>query len=206
MRNAIVTGGSRGLGLGIARRLVNSGFRVIVVARTESEELGLAKRQAEESGESLHFVSSDLADIESIPDLVKEIAAGLRSDLRPGEQRRYEHRRRSRSHVYLSDRAGGALEYDLAHRAHQVRRPGDDGRWWGTNREHILDHRLHRLQRPLGIRRNQGIAGRLHPVTCSGGGSNGRECERGRSWFRQHRHDSRDDGRAASSKSHAAAH
>jgi 3-oxoacyl-[acyl-carrier protein] reductase len=79
MRNAIVTGGSRGLGLGIARRLANSGFRVIVVARTESEELGLAKRQAEESGKSLHFVSSDLADIESIPDLVKR----LRQDFGP---------------------------------------------------------------------------------------------------------------------------
>jgi 3-oxoacyl-[acyl-carrier protein] reductase len=79
MRNAIVTGGSRGLGLGIARRLMNSGFRVIVVARTESEELELAKRQAEESGESLHFVSSDLADIESIPDLVKR----LRQDFGP---------------------------------------------------------------------------------------------------------------------------
>jgi 3-oxoacyl-[acyl-carrier protein] reductase len=79
MRNAIVTGGSRGLGLGIARRLVNSGFRVIVVARTESEELGLAKRQAEESGGSIQFVSSDLADIESIPDLVKR----LRKDFGP---------------------------------------------------------------------------------------------------------------------------
>jgi 3-oxoacyl-[acyl-carrier protein] reductase len=79
MRNAIVTGGSRGLGLGIALRLVNSGFRVIVVARTESEELGLAKRQAEESRDSLHFVSSDLADIESIPDLVKR----LRQDFGP---------------------------------------------------------------------------------------------------------------------------
>jgi 3-oxoacyl-[acyl-carrier protein] reductase len=79
MRNAIVTGGSRGLGLGIARRLANSGFQVIVVARTESEELGLAKRQAEESGGSLHFVSSDLADIESIPDLVKR----LRKDFGP---------------------------------------------------------------------------------------------------------------------------
>ena len=79
MRNAIVTGGSRGLGLGIARRLANSGFRVIVVARTESEELGQAKGQVEESGGSLHFVSSDLADIENIPDLVKR----LRQDFGP---------------------------------------------------------------------------------------------------------------------------
>ena len=37
MRNVIVTGGSRGLGLGIAQRLADDGFRVIAVARRESE-------------------------------------------------------------------------------------------------------------------------------------------------------------------------
>lgn len=79
MRNAIVTGGSRGLGLGIARQLVSSGFRVIAIARSESEEFELAKHHAEESGGSLHFVPSDLADIDSIPDFVKR----LRRDFGP---------------------------------------------------------------------------------------------------------------------------
>ena len=39
MRNVVVTGGSRGLGLGIAQRLAADGFRVIAVARNESEAL-----------------------------------------------------------------------------------------------------------------------------------------------------------------------
>ena len=37
MRNVIVTGGSRGLGLGIACRLAESGFRAIAIARKESD-------------------------------------------------------------------------------------------------------------------------------------------------------------------------
>ncbi len=39
MRNVIVTGGSRGLGLGIARRLVCEGYRVIAVARRETSQV-----------------------------------------------------------------------------------------------------------------------------------------------------------------------
>ena len=42
MANILVTGGSRGLGLGIARRLAKSGYRVIALARRESEELSRA--------------------------------------------------------------------------------------------------------------------------------------------------------------------
>ena len=37
MRNVIVTGGSRGLGLGIAQKLAASGFSVIAVARSETD-------------------------------------------------------------------------------------------------------------------------------------------------------------------------
>jgi len=74
MRNVIVTGGSRGLGLGIARRLINSGFRAIVIARKESAELTAAKIEAEQAHPgSLHFAPFDLAQIEAIPDLVKKL-------------------------------------------------------------------------------------------------------------------------------------
>ena len=74
MRNVIVTGGSRGLGLGIARRLAESGFRAIVIARKESDEFALAKREAEEARPgSLHFVPFDLTEIDGIPELVKKI-------------------------------------------------------------------------------------------------------------------------------------
>jgi 3-oxoacyl-[acyl-carrier protein] reductase len=74
MRNVIVTGGSRGLGLGIARRLTGEGFRVIAIARKESTELSAAMEEAEAANPgSFHFQPFDLADIEAIADLVKTI-------------------------------------------------------------------------------------------------------------------------------------
>jgi 3-oxoacyl-[acyl-carrier protein] reductase len=80
MRSVIVTGGSRGLGLGIAKRLVESGFRVIAVARNESAELAEAILKTEQTHPgALHFVPFDLAEIERIADLVKE----LRKDFGP---------------------------------------------------------------------------------------------------------------------------
>ncbi len=71
MRSVIVTGGSRGLGLGIARRLADAGYSVIAIARKESGELQAAIQQAP-SG-SIHFVPFDLAEIERIADLVKQL-------------------------------------------------------------------------------------------------------------------------------------
>jgi 3-oxoacyl-[acyl-carrier protein] reductase len=74
MRNVIVTGGSRGLGLGISLKLQDDGFRVIAIARKESSELTAATAQAESSSPgSLHFMPFDLADVDGIADLVKGI-------------------------------------------------------------------------------------------------------------------------------------
>ena len=42
MRNVIVTGGSRGLGLAVCQRLAASGYRAIAVARKETPELAAA--------------------------------------------------------------------------------------------------------------------------------------------------------------------
>jgi 3-oxoacyl-[acyl-carrier protein] reductase len=69
MRNVVVTGGSRGIGLGIARRLAEADFRVLAIARKESVELTSAM---EETG-TIHFVPLDLAKIEAIADLVKTL-------------------------------------------------------------------------------------------------------------------------------------
>ena len=71
MYNIIVTGGSRGLGLGIARRLTSAGYCVIAVARKETSELTDAIGEAKPG--RLHFVPFDLGEIERIPDLVKQI-------------------------------------------------------------------------------------------------------------------------------------
>jgi len=74
MRNVIVTGGSRGIGLGIVRRLTEVGYRAIVVARKESDQLTAAMEEAEaKNAGSLRFVPFDLADIEGIADLVKSV-------------------------------------------------------------------------------------------------------------------------------------
>jgi NAD(P)-dependent dehydrogenase (short-subunit alcohol dehydrogenase family) len=62
MPNVIVTGGSRGLGLGIARTLRSAGHTVVAVARRESEALTAAMNGPAPSGEgAIHFVSFDLA-------------------------------------------------------------------------------------------------------------------------------------------------
>jgi len=71
MRNVIVTGGSRGLGLGIARALGGAGYRVIAIARRQSDELAAAI-QASSPG-SLHFWPFDLAKVSDIANLVKAI-------------------------------------------------------------------------------------------------------------------------------------
>jgi len=74
MRNVVVTGGSRGLGLGIARKLTGAGYRVIAVARKQNNELTAAMQEAEITNPgSFHFVPFDLAEIENIPDLVKNL-------------------------------------------------------------------------------------------------------------------------------------
>ena len=80
MRNVVVTGGSRGLGLGIARRLAAAGYSAIAIARKESDPLTSAIEEAGGAGRgALHFVPFDLAEIEKISDLVKS----LRKDFGP---------------------------------------------------------------------------------------------------------------------------
>lgn len=69
MRNIVVTGSSRGIGLAVARRLVAGGDNVIAIARNPSRELELLA-QGKASG-SLCFMPFDLGDIEGIPDFVR---------------------------------------------------------------------------------------------------------------------------------------
>jgi 3-oxoacyl-[acyl-carrier protein] reductase len=80
MRNVVVTGGSRGLGLGIARKLAGEGYKVIAVARNQTDPLTAAMREGEcDKPGSLHFVPFDLAKTEDIAGFVKN----LRKDFGP---------------------------------------------------------------------------------------------------------------------------
>ena len=74
MHNVVVTGGSRGLGLGIAQKLVGAGYHVISVARKETEQLASATQEAErEHPGSFHFSPFDLAKTEDIATFVKAL-------------------------------------------------------------------------------------------------------------------------------------
>jgi 3-oxoacyl-[acyl-carrier protein] reductase len=74
MHNVLVTGGSRGIGLAISRRLAAAGYHVIAVARRESDELKNAIEEAIRQGRGvLHFRAFDLNDVEAIPSFVKEL-------------------------------------------------------------------------------------------------------------------------------------
>jgi 3-oxoacyl-[acyl-carrier protein] reductase len=74
MRNVIVTGGSRGLGLGIARKLAGAEFRVIAIARKESEALTSAMQDAERGNPGcFHFFPFDLGQIDEIGGSVKTL-------------------------------------------------------------------------------------------------------------------------------------
>jgi 3-oxoacyl-[acyl-carrier protein] reductase len=74
MRNVIVTGGSRGVGLAIARTLAASGYRVIAVARQKNCQLTAAMTEIEQSyPQALQFVPFDLSEVHNIPKFVSDI-------------------------------------------------------------------------------------------------------------------------------------
>jgi 3-oxoacyl-[acyl-carrier protein] reductase len=80
MRKVIVTGGSRGLGLGIVRRLLCEGYCAIAVARRMNDQLAATiDHAAQKHPGSLYFLPFDLADIEQIPSFVRT----LRKDFGP---------------------------------------------------------------------------------------------------------------------------
>jgi 3-oxoacyl-[acyl-carrier protein] reductase len=80
MGNVIVTGGSRGIGLAVVRRLAQTGYRVTALARKESPELRAAIDETGTRGTGpIGFAAYDLADTDGMAELVKR----LRKDLGP---------------------------------------------------------------------------------------------------------------------------
>src|ERR1700743_1154640 len=71
MRNVLVSGGTRGVGLAIARKLAADGFCVFALGRKQSDALtaGIAELPAG----VMNFVPFDLANIDVIPDLIREM-------------------------------------------------------------------------------------------------------------------------------------
>jgi 3-oxoacyl-[acyl-carrier protein] reductase len=74
LRTIIVTGGTRGLGLGIAKQLAACGYRVIALARKTSAQLTAAAAEARRVGRGeIYFVPFDLGEVDAIPGLIKRI-------------------------------------------------------------------------------------------------------------------------------------
>jgi 3-oxoacyl-[acyl-carrier protein] reductase len=73
-RNVVVTGGSRGLGLAIARKLAAAGYGVVAIARKMSNQLSGAMQEIGSSRTgSLDFVAFDLSDTEGISKLARTL-------------------------------------------------------------------------------------------------------------------------------------
>src|SRR5262249_13381532 len=67
-------GASRGLGLGIARKLAGPDYRVVAIARHKGDSLQCAIQAADRAQPgSLQFVPFDLAETDDIPELVRGI-------------------------------------------------------------------------------------------------------------------------------------
>lgn len=67
---AVVTGGSRGIGLGIVRKLLDEGFTVIATARNENE---FTDELSAKYGDQFRFVSTDISEIEDIEKLAEYV-------------------------------------------------------------------------------------------------------------------------------------
>jgi 3-oxoacyl-[acyl-carrier protein] reductase len=79
-RTVLVTGASRGLGLGIASKLAGAGYNVIALARQKSRQVTDAIAETKSAGQgALDFVPFDLGKVDDIANLVKS----LRKDFGP---------------------------------------------------------------------------------------------------------------------------
>jgi 3-oxoacyl-[acyl-carrier protein] reductase len=74
--SVVVTGGTRGLGLGVVKALAAQGYRTVAIARSPSEALLAAQAEAAKAGQGeIHFLACDLADLDGLGELAKRIKA-----------------------------------------------------------------------------------------------------------------------------------
>ncbi len=73
-KHVVVTGGSSGLGLALARELAAKGAIITIIARSK-EKLQTAKAEIAQAGGRVHVFSSDVSKMESITETFKKIAS-----------------------------------------------------------------------------------------------------------------------------------
>ena len=67
---AVVTGGSRGIGLGIAKELLKEDFFVVLSARNKSDEL---EKLQKEFQNKIHFIPCDISKFDEVENFVSEV-------------------------------------------------------------------------------------------------------------------------------------
>ena len=108
-KRALVTGGSRGIGLAIARQLAREGARVVLAARDAASLEAAAVALAAETGAEVIGLTVDTGDDASVAAAGGAGVAALRRPGHPGQQRRHAGRpgRRRRSWPRSPTRASG---------------------------------------------------------------------------------------------------
>ncbi len=161
-KTVLVTGATRGLGLAISTRLISEGYRVVGVARRETPEF--TRLTTLSDNVQAHFVSCDLEQTEGLHELVRQIVKahgrlyalvnnagiGLDGVLATMHARDVER--------------GAAHQPACAHPFDQVRRAFDAAAGSRADRQRFVDHRAHRIQRPIGLRSQQSRVGGIEPV------------------------------------------
>ncbi len=74
-KTALVTGGSRGIGLALAKGMANQGADVAIISRTQEQLETAAKEIQAETGKKAWTFTFDLANSESIEDLFESVVA-----------------------------------------------------------------------------------------------------------------------------------
>jgi len=77
-RNALVTGGSRGIGMAIVAELLEQGCNVWYLSRSEGEAASL-KEKAASLGSTLTWVACDMADRASVQEAVETVILEAKS-------------------------------------------------------------------------------------------------------------------------------
>lgn len=70
LKNIVITGGNKGVGLSIVKKLLKENYSITIIARNLTEDL---KFLIAHNKTKINFKKFDLVDIEKIPDLVKNI-------------------------------------------------------------------------------------------------------------------------------------
>ena len=72
-RIALVTGGTRGIGLGIARALAHDGWSLAICGVRAAAEIGAVVSELQRSGADVHYIAADLSDRKDRHRLVDEV-------------------------------------------------------------------------------------------------------------------------------------